>query len=112
MVSKLGGEQLGGELSGGEAGSTAFSGNGTGLTFMTHGTAFKTEDYSAPPDFNTLDFNMEKALDFFMDPVSGSNAQGKTVVGIVNIHVDDVLMTFAPGAKAEMIKLLSKHFQI
>ena len=47
-----------------------------------------------------------------MDLVSGSNAQGKEVVGIVNIHVDDVLMTFAPGAKGDMIKLLSKDFQI
>ena len=39
---------------------------------------------SGIPTANTMDFDMEKALEYFLDPVTGSNATGKVVEGIIN----------------------------
>ena len=33
---------------------------------------------------------LQKALDMLVDPITGSPSKGKTVVGIVSIHVDDL----------------------
>ena len=65
-----------------------------------------------PPNFNTLDFVLERVVDFFMDPVSGSNAAGRKVEGIVNTHVDDVLLTGSALFKQHVIGMLSKDFQV
>ena len=37
-------------------------------------------------------FDLEGAIDFFMEPVSGNNAQGRLVHGVLPLHVDDLLV--------------------
>ena len=57
----------------------------------------KGEAIKEPPNFNALDFDMEKPQEVFIDPGSGSNAQGKRVEGIVNIHFEKYLGLILAG---------------
>ena len=38
-------------------------------------------------------FDLEGAVDYLMDPVSGNNAKNRQVHGALSLHVDDLLMT-------------------
>ena len=35
----------------------------------------------------------EAAIDYLLDPVSGNNAQGREVLGVVCLHVDDLCLS-------------------
>ena len=41
----------------------------------------------------------DKAVEYIIDPVTGSKAFGKTVVAILNLHVDDLFGTGGPELK-------------
>ena len=53
-----------------------------------------------------------RKLGFLYGCVSSFNAHGKKVEGIVNIHVNDVLLAGSESFKDKVIKHLSKCFQI
>ena len=38
-------------------------------------------------------FDLEGAVDYLMDPVSGNNAKTRQAHGALSLHVDDLLMT-------------------
>ena len=59
-----------------------------------------------------MDFDLEITLEHFLDPVIGSNAPGKVVEGIVNIHVDDVLLCGTKYFKEHVISRLKEDFLV
>ena len=40
-------------------------------------------------EFAGLNMDLESALDYLLDPISGSHARNKTVDGVITIYVDD-----------------------
>ena len=53
----------------------------------------KKKDVPGLPDMPGLNDNdLEKALDYLLDPCTGSPAKGKKVNGLVLMHVDDLLV--------------------
>ena len=52
------------------------------------------------------------ALELLLDPITGSKAKGKTVEGIVTIHVDDAFMTGTPAFKRKVVEALRKDFKV
>ena len=57
-------------------------------------------------------FDLEGAVDYLMDPVSGNNAKNRQVHGALSLHVDDLLMTGDDVFKKEIMGRLRKDFQV
>ena len=57
-------------------------------------------------------FDLEGAVDYPMDPVSGSNAKNRQVHGALSLHVDDLLMTGDDVFEKEIMGRLRKDFQV
>ena len=57
-------------------------------------------------------FNLEGAIDFLMDPVSGNNAQGRQVHGVMCLHVDDLLMAGHDTFAKQIMAKIRKDFQV
>ena len=57
-------------------------------------------------------FDLEGAVDYLMDPVSGNNAKNRQVHGALSLHVDDLLMTGDDVFEKEIMGRLRKHFQV
>ena len=55
---------------------------------------------------------IDKAINFLMDPVSGSNSQGKTVCGVVCLHVDDLFITGNEDMNKKVLSRLRQDFQV
>ena len=58
------------------------------------------------------EFDLEKALDLLLDPISGSKAHGRTVEGVVTIHVDDAMMTGTKKFTTQVIDALRREFKV
>ena len=56
--------------------------------------------------------DLDGALELLMDPVTGSTARGKTVEGIVTIHVDDALMTGSTVFVKQVVAGLRRDFKV
>ena len=56
-------------------------------------------------------FDLEGAVDYLMDPVSGNNAKNRQVHGALSLHVDDLLMTGDDVVEKEIMGRLRKDFQ-
>ncbi len=57
-------------------------------------------------------FPLEQALEYLQDPIQGSPAKGKTVSGIICLHVDDLYMTGDAAFLKTVISRLRKDFQV
>ena len=57
-------------------------------------------------------FDLEGAVDYLMDPVSGNNAKNRQVHGAPSLHVDDLLMTGDDVFGKEIMGRLRKVFQV
>ena len=57
-------------------------------------------------------FPLEQALEYLQDPIQGSPAKGKTVSGIVCLHVDDLYMAGDTNFFKTVIARLRKDFQV
>ena len=57
-------------------------------------------------------FDLEGAVDYLMDPVSGNNAKNRQVHGALSLHVDDLLMTGDDVFEKEIMGRLPKDFQV
>ena len=57
-------------------------------------------------------FDLEGAVDYLMDPVSGNNAKNRQVHGALSLHVDDLLMTGDDVFEKEIMGRLRKDFQV
>ena len=56
--------------------------------------------------------SIDKALDLLLDPVTGSKAKGRKVLGVLTIHVDDVFMTGDDKFAKLILDKLAKDFKI
>ena len=54
----------------------------------------------------------EAAIDYLLDPVSGNNAQGHEVLGVVRLHVDDLCLSGGQEFKKKVIESLKKDFAV
>ena len=55
---------------------------------------------------------LDSAVEYLMDPVTGSNCQGRTVAGIVCLHVDDLFMAGDKFFHDRVLGGLRKDFQV
>ena len=55
---------------------------------------------------------LDEVQEYMMDPVSGNNAQGRAVSGIVCIHVDDLFLAGDKHFVAGILASLRKDFQV
>ena len=70
----------------------------------------KSASISEKKSSNT--FDLEGAVDYLMDPVSGNNAKNRQVHGALSLHVDDLLLTGDDVFKKEIMGRLRKDFQV
>ena len=56
-------------------------------------------------------FDLEGAVDYLMDPVSGTNAKNRQVHGALSFHVDDLLMAGDDVFEKEIMGRLRADFQ-
>ena len=54
----------------------------------------------------------EAAIDYLLDPVSGNNAQGREVLGVVCLRVDDLCLSGGHEFKNKVIASLKKDFAV
>ena len=57
-------------------------------------------------------FDLEGAVDYLMDPVSGNNAKNRQVHGARSLHVDELLMTGDDVFEKEIMGRLRRDFQV
>ena len=57
-------------------------------------------------------FDLEGAVDYVMDPVSGNNAKNRQVHGALSPHVDDLLKTGDDVFEKEIMGRLRRDFQV
>ena len=57
-------------------------------------------------------FDLEGAVDYLINPVSGNNAKHRQVHGALSLHVDDLLMTGDDVFEKEIMGRLRKDFQV
>ena len=57
-------------------------------------------------------FDLESAVDYLMDPVSGNNAKNRQAHGALSLHVHDLLMTGDDVFEKEIMGRLRKDFQV
>ena len=57
-------------------------------------------------------FDLEGAVDYLMDPVSGNNAKNRQVHGALSLHVDALLLTGDDVFEEEIMGRLRKDFQV
>ena len=63
--------------------------------------------------FNTLSEQaLEEAIEYLTDPIHGSPAQGRTIEGIVTIHVDDVFLSGSDYFVKTVVAGLKKDFTV
>ena len=55
---------------------------------------------------------LDDAVEYLMDPVTGSNCQGRKVAGIVCLHVDDLFMAGNSFFQERVMGSLRKDFQV
>jgi hypothetical protein len=55
---------------------------------------------------------IEQAIGYLTDPASGCNANGRTVQGIICLHVDDLFITGGPELESRVLAPLRKEFQV
>ena len=55
---------------------------------------------------------IDKAIDLLIDPIASSPSRGREVLGVVNLHVDDLFFTGADDFERLVLKLLRKDFQV
>ena len=72
----------------------------------------QNRSYDGPDGRSATQFDLDGALDLLLDPITGSPAKGKTVEGVVNIHVDDALMTGTPYFVKLVVDSLRKDFKV
>ena len=71
----------------------------------------KRPDLSAYAPKNVM-ATLEDAVEYLMDPVTGSNCQGRKVAGIVCLHVDDLFMAGNSYFQECVMGGLRKDFQV
>ena len=54
----------------------------------------------------------EDAVEYLLDPVTGSPAHGKRVVGVISIHVDDIFACGDKELEERVLRHLRKDFQV
>jgi hypothetical protein len=59
----------------------------------------------------TMD-TIEAAMDLLMDPVAGSPSKGKYVVGVICLHVDDLLIIGSKELEGIVLSRLRHEFQV
>ena len=55
---------------------------------------------------------IDETIEYMLDPISGSAAKGKKVLGIICIHVDDVFMTGCEHFNQLIVSCLKRDFEI
>ena len=55
---------------------------------------------------------VDEAIEKLLDPISGSKAKGKEVLGIITIHVDDLFMTGGKVFQEYLLPKLRKDFKV
>ena len=58
------------------------------------------------------DDSVDSILDHLLDPVTGSPAKGKTVIGVIVLHVDDLFITGNDKFDKTILARLRKDFQV
>ena len=70
----------------------------------------KSSPISEKKSSNT--FDLEGAVDYLMDPVSGNKAKNRQAHGALSLHVYDLLMTGDDVFEKEIMGRLCKDFQV
>ena len=70
------------------------------------------KDKQAKLQYTTGDQALDEALELLMDPVTGSKAHGKYVVGILLIHVDDSFFTGTPEFMTYLASRIGDEYKI
>jgi len=65
-----------------------------------------------PSRSNNGTSTLDDTRDYLIDPVAGSPAHGKTVQGIICLHVDDSLITGGAEMKKKVLERIRKDFQV
>jgi hypothetical protein len=60
----------------------------------------------------TEGLDMDAVLEQFLDPITGSPARGKQVLGVACLHVDDLFMTGSKEFYAQIVEAIRKDYQI
>ena len=56
--------------------------------------------------------NMDSILEHLLDPISGSPANHKEVLGLVVLHVDDVFPAGSPEFERHVVDRIKKDYKI
>ena len=55
---------------------------------------------------------VDELLEHFVDPVQGSPSRGRKPIGVLSLHVDDLMITVDKSFLEWFIKTVRKHFSI
>jgi hypothetical protein len=56
--------------------------------------------------------NMDSLLEHFLDPISGSPANHKEVLGLVVLHVDDLFLAGSHEFERQVVNRIKKDYKI
>jgi hypothetical protein len=54
----------------------------------------------------------DELLEYFIDPIAGSNCKGRKVVALINLHVDDLFITCSDDMRERIIGAIRKEYTI
>ena len=55
---------------------------------------------------------VDQLLEHFVDPVHGSPSKGRKTVGVMSLHVDDLIISGAPEFLTWFLKKIREHFTV
>ena len=55
---------------------------------------------------------VDQLLEHFVDPVHGSPSKGRKTVGVMSLHVDDLIMSVTPEFLSWFLKKIKEHFTV
>ena len=55
---------------------------------------------------------LEQAVDYILDPITGSKAHNQTVLAILLIHVDDLMIAGSKSTTETLMKTVTRFFKI
>ena len=93
--------------------ASAFSNTSRAKTFNETFNAFSSTSTKKTKTLQpSYDFDLNAALDYLLDPISGSQARGKTVEGVLTIHVDDAFFAGTSVFHKNVIESLRRDFKV
>jgi hypothetical protein len=63
-------------------------------------------------DKGDIPISFEQAMDYLLDPASGSPSKGRAVAGVVNLHVDDLFIVGGEELEQKVLSRIRKDYQV